>query len=138
MNAVPLGGAARSVYLVEVGSAISKLIAGMARLLRAAATRALPLVLLFCVASPLFAEAGHRDHGRSNSTQQVALTVVDDAAVPHETGCLECSQHAWDRERDVHPAVLEGRVAVGRPTYTFSDDELRPSVVGAITKPPRA
>ncbi len=99
--------------------------------------RALPLVLLFCVASPLLAEAGHRDHERTYPSRQVALTVVDDAAVPHETGCLECPQHAWDRERDVHPAVLGGRVAAGRMTYTFSDDELRPSVVGAITKPPR-
>lgn len=138
MNAVPLGGSARSVYLAEVGNAVSKLIAGTARRLRVAAMRALPMLLLFCIESPLLAEAGHRDHGRTYPSQQIALDVADDTAVPHETGCLECPQHAWDRGREVHAAVLDVRVAARRLTFTLTDDARRPSVVGAVTKPPRA
>ena len=80
----------------------------------------------------------HRDHGRTYPSQQIALNIADDAAVPHETGCLECPQHAWDRAREFHAAVLDVRLAARHMTYTFTDDAIRPSVVGAVTKPPRA
>ena len=137
MSAVPLGGAARPVYLTFVRNAVIKLIAGTARHMRVAAMRALPLVLILCVASPLLTEAGYGDHGQPIPTQQVVLAAAD-AEVPHECGCLECPQHAWDRERDVQAAVLDRRVAASRVTYALADDESRPSLVGDITEPPRA
>ncbi len=43
--------------------------------------------------------------GRPVPTQQVVLAAAADAReVPHECGCLECPQHAWDRGRDVQAA----------------------------------
>ena len=129
---------ARSAYLCPVRPAVINVFAGAARLLRRFLLRAFPLVLLFCVASPLLAEAGHSAHEWTSSSQQTASAEADDPAVPHQSTCLECPQHAWDRGREAFAGVVEHRVATGRVVYALADDGSRSSVVGVIIKPPRA
>ena len=137
MSTVPLGGVARSVYLDGVGDLISTFYAVATRGLRVSAMRALALLLLLCVAAPILGETGHHLPERTVASLQALPAATDDPASSHENTCLECPQHAWDRGRGAPAGVLEGRTAAGRVTYALADDEIRSSVVGDITEPPR-